>query len=87
MFKVYKNISPALIANLFHVKQTGSNLIHNSYFAIPNVKFMYDRTKRLSNLGSRIWTVVPDKLRQLVHIYTLKKKLKSGTHAGYVKLT
>ena len=41
----------------------------------------------LSNLGSRIWTVVPDKLRQLVHIYTLKKKLKSGTHAGYVKLT
>lgn len=48
---------------------------------------MYDRTKRLSNLGSRIWTVVPDKLRQLVHIYTLKKKLKSGTHAGYVKLT
>ena len=38
MFKVYKNLSPAIIADLFHVRQNNYNLRHDSYFAIPNVK-------------------------------------------------
>ena len=37
MFKVYKNLSPAIIADLFHVPQNNYNLRHNSYFAMPNV--------------------------------------------------
>ena len=41
MFKVYKNLSPAIIADLFHVRQNTYNLRHDSYFAIPNVKSVY----------------------------------------------
>ena len=41
MFKVYKNLSPAIIADLFHVRQNNYNLRHDSYFAIPNVKSVY----------------------------------------------
>ena len=41
MFKVYKNLSPAIIADLFHVQQNNYNLRHDSYFAIPNVKSVY----------------------------------------------
>ena len=52
MFKVYKNLSPAIIADLFHVRQ--NNLRHDSYFAIPNVKSVYHGTESLSNLGPRI---------------------------------
>ena len=37
MFKVYKNLSPAIIADLFHVRQNNYNLRHDSYFAVPNV--------------------------------------------------
>ena len=59
MFKVYKNLSPAIIANLFHVRQNNYNLRHDSYFAIPNVKSVYYGTESLSNL-------VPDKLKQLI---------------------
>ena len=41
MFKVYKNLSPAIIADLFHVRQNNYNLRHDSYFATPNVKSVY----------------------------------------------
>ena len=65
MFKVYKNLSPAIIADLFHVRQNNYNLRHDSYFAVPNVKSVYHRMENLSNLGPRIWNLVPDKLKQI----------------------
>ena len=51
MFKVYQNLSPAIIADIFHVRQNNCNLRHDSYFAIPNVKYVYHGTESLSNLG------------------------------------
>ena len=38
MFKVDKNLSPPIIANLFHVRQNNYNLRHDSYFGIPNAR-------------------------------------------------
>ena len=75
-FKVYKNLSPAIIVNLFHVRQNDYNLIHDSYFAIPNVKSVYHGTESLSNLGPKIWNLVPHKLKQLVDIHAFKKEIK-----------
>ena len=74
MFKVYKNLSPAIIADLFHVWQNNYNMRHDSYFTIPNVKSVYHATECFSNLGPRIWHLVPDKLKQLVDIHVFKKK-------------
>ena len=76
MFKVYKNLSPAIIADLLHVRQNNHNLRHDSYFAIPNVKPVYHVTESLSNLGPRIWYLAPDKLKQLVDINAVKKQIK-----------
>ena len=76
MFKVYKNLSPAIIADLCHVRKNNYNLRHDSYFAIPNVKSAYHGTENMSNLGPRIWNLVPDKLNQLVDIYAFKKEIK-----------
>ena len=41
MFKVFKNLSPPIVANLFEVRQNDYNLKHRSYFSIPNVKSVY----------------------------------------------
>ena len=76
MFKLYKNLSPAITADLFHVRQNNYNLRNDSYFAIPNVKSVYHGTKSLSNLGSRIWNFFPDTLKQLVDIHAFKKENK-----------
>ena len=45
MFKVYKNLSPAITADLFHVWQKNYNLRHDSYYALPNVKSVYHGTE------------------------------------------
>ena len=76
MFKVYKNLSPAIIADFFHVRQNNRNLRNGSYFAIPNVKSVYHETESLSILGPRIWNLVPNKLKQLVNILAFKKEFK-----------
>ena len=76
MFKVYKNLSPPIIADLFHVRQNNYNLRYGSYFAIPNVKSVYYGTESLSNLEPRIWNLVPDKLKQLVDFHAFKKEIK-----------
>ena len=76
MFKAYKNLPPAIIVDLFHVQQNNYNLRDDSYFAIPNVKSLHHGTESLSNLGPRIWNLVPDKLKQLVDIHAFKKELK-----------
>ena len=54
MFKVYKNLSPAIIADLFHVRQNNYNLRHDPYFVISNVKSVYYGRESLSNLGPTI---------------------------------
>ena len=69
MFKVYKNLSPAIILDLFHVRQNYHNSRHDSYFEIPDVKSVYHVTESLSNLGPRILNLIPNKLKQLVDIY------------------
>ena len=75
MLKVYKNLSPAIIADLFHVRQNNYNLRHDSYFAIPNVKSVYHGTESLLNLRPRIWNLISDKLKQLVDIHAFKKEI------------
>ena len=51
MLKVYKNLSPAITADVFHARQNNYKLRHDSYFVIPNVKPVYHVTESLSNLG------------------------------------
>ena len=83
MFKAYKNLPPAIIVDLFHVQQNNYNLRDDSYFAIPNVKSLYHGTESLSNLGPRIWNLVPDKLKQLVDIHAFKKEIKKWKPENY----
>ena len=76
MFKVYKNLSTVITADLFHAWQNKYNLIHDSYLAIPNVKFVYHDTESLLNLGPRTWNLVQNKLKQLVDTHVFKKEIK-----------
>ena len=76
MEMVNKNLSPTIIADLFHVQQKNYHLRNDSYFAIPHVKSVYHGAESLSNLEPRIWNLVPEKLKQLVDIHAFKKEIK-----------
>ena len=77
MFKVYKNLSPPIISDLFEVRENNYNLRNCSYFSIPNVKTVYHGSESLSNLGPRIWNLVPDNLKQLDDINSFKTEIKN----------
>ena len=76
MFKVFKNLSPPIVADLFEVRQNNYNLKHRSYFSMPNVKSVYHGSESLSKLGPRIWNLVPDTLKQLDVINSFKTEIK-----------
>ena len=76
IFRICKNLSPAIIADLFHVRQNDYNLRHDSCFGIPKVNSAYHGTEGLSNLGPRIWNLVPNKVKQLVDIHAFNKENK-----------
>ena len=43
---------------------------------MPNVKSVHHGTESLLNIRSRIYNLVPDKLKQLVDIQAFKKEIK-----------
>ena len=65
MFRVFKNLSSPIISGLFEVRENNYNLRNHSYFLIPTVKTVYHGSESIKNLGSRIWNLVPDNLKQL----------------------
>ena len=54
MFKVFKNLSPTIISNLFELRENNDNLRNHSYFLIPTVKTVYNVSESIKNLGPRI---------------------------------
>ena len=83
MFKVYKNLWQAIITNYFHVRQNNCNSRNDFYFAILSVKSVYYGTESLSNLGPRIWNLVPDRQKQQVGIHAFKEEIKKWKQKNY----
>ena len=77
MFKVFKNLSPPIISDLFEVCENNYNLRNHSYFLILTVKTVYHGSESIKNLGPRIWNLVPDNLKQLGDIDSFKTEIKN----------
>ena len=59
MFKVYQNISPLILSEIFHQRENNYNLRINSDFAMPNVRSVFHWTESILYLGPKIWDIVP----------------------------
>ena len=58
IFKVYNNLSPTIVAEIFRAHQNNYNLRHPSFFSVPYVKTVYHGSESLCNLTPRIWNLV-----------------------------
>ena len=76
MFKVYRNLSPNIVAEIFRGRRNNYNLRHSSFFSIPYVKTVYHGSESLSNLGPRIWDLVPSTLKELDDVNSFKTQIK-----------
>ena len=63
IFKVYENMLPELMQELFSVRQTHYNLRNLHHFPIPSINSVYHVFASISNLVPRIWLLVTDTKR------------------------
>ena len=69
-------MSTELMQKLFCVRQTCYNLKNPHHFAIPSVNSVYHGSESISNLGPRIWNLVPDRPKELNSISSFKNEIK-----------
>ena len=60
MSKVYRNISPTIVRQLFQPRNNDYNLLQLSQFELPNVRSVFCGLESISFLGPKIWNIVPN---------------------------
>ena len=75
MFKVYRNIYPPILSEMFHRREINYNLQINSD-VIPNVRSIFHGSESSSYLGPEIWDIAPLELKKLTSVVAFKKGIK-----------
>ena len=77
MFKIYKEISPDLLSDVFVRNKQMYELRNNSCFKSRKVKSVFHGTESLSFLGPKIWDLVPSDIKESVTVEIFKDKIKT----------
>ena len=76
IIKVLNNMLTELMQRFFCVRQTHYNQRNPHHFTIPSVNFVYHGFESISNLGPKIWNLVPDRLKELNSMNSFKNEIK-----------
>ena len=71
-------MSRELMQGLFCVSNlcTNYNLRNSHHFAIPSISSVYHGSESISNIGPRIWNLLPDRQKELNSINSFKSEIK-----------
>ena len=74
LFRFYDGLSPPLINNIFKLRtENPYNLRKVSILSRPMVKSVYHGIESISYLGSKIWNILPEKLKNIENLDHFKK--------------
>ena len=76
MFKIFKNLSPDIVREIFQERSVPYNLRSDNNFASRHVNSVYHGTESLSFLGPKIWEQVPPELKALESLDMFKTQIK-----------
>ena len=62
--------------DIFPINRNPYNLIQNSQFSRPRINTAYYGTESISNLGHKIWDLVPSSLKEISDLDKFKKAIK-----------
>ena len=65
-----------LMKDIFPVKRNPYNLRQKSQFSRPRINTVYHGTESISNLGSKMWDLVPKNLKEISELDQFKKVIK-----------
>ena len=75
-FKETKDLTSTIFSEIFSKRCVHYNLRHASKFSVPNVKSTFPGIKSLSNVGPKIWDLVPNELKELSNLSAFKKAIE-----------
>ena len=78
MHKISNGLSTHLMKDIFPIKRSPYNLRQNSQFSRPQINTVYHGTESISNLGQKIWDLVPSNLNKISELDKFKKLLNDG---------
>ena len=62
--------------DVFPINRNPYNLRQNSQFSRPRINTVYHGTESISNLGPKIWDLVPSNLKEISELGKFKKAIK-----------
>ena len=65
MYKISNGLSTPLMKDIFPINRNPFNLRQNSQFSRPAINTVYHGTESISNLGPKIWDLVPRNLKEI----------------------
>ena len=77
IYKFKNNISPEIMRDIFHFQENGNyNLRSGTHLASRNTKITLFGKETVSNIGTKIWSLLPDILKNSSSLQVFKNKLK-----------
>ena len=77
MFKVFRGLSLEIVNELFQFReQIPYELRQQPQFQIPWVHSVFSGTESLKFLGSKIWALVPNEIKQLESLGKFRNAIK-----------
>ena len=78
MYEVSKGIAPKISSDIFSSNfRANYDLNYQSEFSRPLVKSVFNGTESISDLGRRIWDLVPLQMKQKESLTTFKNAIKT----------
>ena len=65
MYKISNGLSTPLMKDIFSINRNPYNLRQNSQFSRPRINTVYHGTESISNLGPKIWDLVPSNQKEI----------------------
>ena len=75
MFKTKNELNPKIMEEIFTFKDVDYNLRNNTPLKISNVKTVYYWTESLTNLGIKIWNLLPNEYKEPKSPSTFKSRI------------
>ena len=76
MYKISNGLSTPLMKDIFPISRYPYNLRQNSQFSRTRINTVYHGTESVSNLGPKIWDLMPSNLKEISDLDKFKKAIK-----------
>ena len=76
-FKAKNKLIPKIMEEIFTFKNVDYDLRNNTSLKISNLKSVYYGTESLTNLGEKIWNLLPNEYKELKSLSTFKSRISN----------